>query len=397
MKTNRIWLGLLASLAITSAAWGQPAGIGGVGTGAPAGNLWSYFCMTPEQKLACKLWFCNSPIGQLISGGSGPVGMATGGLMGGRCERAYVDNAILNAPAGGSENTAAIIKKDEAAAKARRAAVRYLGTVDCNYWPEAAETLRLSLRKDPNECVRWEAAMSLANGCCCTNDIIKALEHCVTGSKADGFPAERSERVRAAAAEALARCPLVETIPEEIKKDIKKVDAGPMDSSDYYKRVAQMPREQVLASARATLASVQTSARAPMATQSADGSPVRRRPGNLADILSNTFADRTELVVPSEAERPGQVRSASVIVSPQPTPAPQVGPKVEFKAPTAASSLNTNPSRPFVPAIEFKAQSPTSSNTSSVQPSTGWITVEPLPTSIGPPVSAGNTTTSPRK
>src|SRR5256885_11485017 len=35
-----------------------------------------------------------------------------------------------------AETTAAKIKADEAGANARRAAVRYLGTVDCHYYPE---------------------------------------------------------------------------------------------------------------------------------------------------------------------------------------------------------------------------------------------------------------------
>src|SRR5262245_5650772 len=169
MKTirMRIWLTLFASLALASTAFGQP-----VGAPAASGNLWSYLLMTPDQKLACKTWWCNCGVGQLVSGAAGPVGMGTGGLFGGCCEKTAIENAIANKPPEGSESTAARIMKDEAEAKARRLAVRYLGTVDCNYWPDAAKALRLSLRFDPNECVRFEAALALRNGCCCTNEII---------------------------------------------------------------------------------------------------------------------------------------------------------------------------------------------------------------------------------
>src|SRR5262249_53825978 len=98
------------------------------------------------------------------------------------------------------------IKADEAAAKKRRAAVRYLGTVDCNYWPEAQEALINALRADRNECVRLEAAWALGRGCCCNNATMQALKLTVEGSTEDGNPAEDSERVRAAAHFALEHC-----------------------------------------------------------------------------------------------------------------------------------------------------------------------------------------------
>ena len=109
-------------------------------------------------------------------------------------------------PADSPEGAAARAKADEADAKARRAAVRFLGTVDCHYWPEAQEALINALRGDRNECVRLEAAFALNRGCCCTKMIIKALVMCVSGSDEDGFPSERSPRVRAVAQAALAHC-----------------------------------------------------------------------------------------------------------------------------------------------------------------------------------------------
>src|SRR5439155_15241749 len=76
--------------------------------------------------------------------------------------------------------------------------------------------LILALRKDANECVRWEAAMALGNGCCCTRATIEALTISVYGVDKDKFtvagnfrddaPVETSERVKAAAIMALQHC-----------------------------------------------------------------------------------------------------------------------------------------------------------------------------------------------
>ena len=113
-----------------------------------------------------------------------------------------------SAPGGpqGAAATAEKIKKEEAQAKARCQATRYLGTVPCHYYPEAEAALIASLRTDRSECVRWEAARALANGCCCTKKTIQALTVTVSGSNKDGNPAEVSRRVKAVACEALSLC-----------------------------------------------------------------------------------------------------------------------------------------------------------------------------------------------
>ena len=59
---------------------------------------------------------------------------------------------------GSAAATAAAIQASEADAKARVAAIEYLGTVDCSRWPEAKKALINGLRQDPNECVRFAAA-----------------------------------------------------------------------------------------------------------------------------------------------------------------------------------------------------------------------------------------------
>ena len=165
-------------------------------------NMWSFFCLTPEQKLACRDKICNCALGQLLNNGLKPIGAFSGGIIGPFCP--LLPAAALAMPADSAEGAAARVRADEANAKARRAAVRYLGTVDCNYWPEAQEALANALRGDRNECVRWEAAYALLRGCCCTKLTIKALVICVGRSDEDGFPRENSERVLAAAP---YRCP----------------------------------------------------------------------------------------------------------------------------------------------------------------------------------------------
>ena len=104
-----------------------------------------------------------------------------------------------------AEGAAARIKQKEAEAKARRASIRYLGTVDCRRYPEAEAALINGLRADENECVRLEAAMALNRGCCCTKKVLEALVATVSGRKTNE-PAETSPRVRATAAMALEKC-----------------------------------------------------------------------------------------------------------------------------------------------------------------------------------------------
>ena len=157
-------------------------------------NIWSFFCLTPEQSAACKAKFCNSGIGQLLSNSLQPVGALTGGVIGNCCPNPATDPSNMNQPPDSALGAAARIAADEAGAKKRRAAVRYLGTVDCNYWPEARDALINALRADRNECVRLEAAMALSRGCCCNKGTITALVLTVSGSRADGNPAENCER-----------------------------------------------------------------------------------------------------------------------------------------------------------------------------------------------------------
>ncbi len=304
MKKRRIfWTGLCASLATGALALGQTAPVAPVAPAAPApANLWSFLLPSPEQKFACKTAFCNSPLGKLMNGASGPMSAMTGGLLGGRCEKNSIADDMKKKSADEPGGIAARVKNDEEEAKARRAAVRFLGTVDCNYWPEAIDTLKTALRKDRNECVRFEAAMALRNGCCCNNEIIDALKNSILGeNKTDPNPPERSERVRAAAAEALARCPMV-LEPKKEDKLLTKNPSPNLEPAEYYKKIAQMPREDVAASARAVLVSLQQAGKLTSATVSPanpgaasvtslpTAAPIPQRPTSVSGIVANAFA-----------------------------------------------------------------------------------------------------------
>lgn len=332
---NRAGLALALSCGLSPLAWGQvpavpaaPAvpGVPGAAPGATAavtdpvtgatsvasatgggGNLWSFFCMTPAQKAACKERFCRSTVAKFLQQAMAPARLLSGGNGGGCCPAVLPSD--LAQPADSAGGAAARIKADEAAAKARRADVRYLGTVDCRYWPEAKAALINSLRADRNECVRFEAALAFQRGCCCNKDTIRALTIAVNCSDEDGNPREASSRVREAAMHALQHCvdtycevakpivpgpggpgvvdlppPRVETIPvvppikpidpvrppEEGKDKGKDKDRpqggaakekeqaakprGPRTPEEYYQRVRETSWDRIIADAKAALA-----------------------------------------------------------------------------------------------------------------------------------------------
>jgi hypothetical protein len=183
-----------------------PAGAAGaLPTAAPTRNLWSFLCPSADQKAACRAKFCNSSVGQLVNNTLKPATAFSGGLVPDLCPP-KVDPTDLNRAAEDPQGVAARIQKLEAESKARRAAVRYLGTVDCHYFPEAETGLLTALRTDTNECVRLEAALALGRGCCCSKKVIDTLTVVVECSDRDKSPAETSARVRAAANAALQRC-----------------------------------------------------------------------------------------------------------------------------------------------------------------------------------------------
>jgi hypothetical protein len=207
----------------------------------------------------CQRKLCKTPFGQLINGMTAPMSGLTGGVIPMFCPTTP-DLKDLMKP--GVEGEASAIKKDAAEAKARRAAVRLLGTVDCRYYADAEGKLILALRTDGSECVRYEAAMALGHGCCCTKNVIAALDVCVSGLDTDGNPAEHSDRVREVASYALEHClscaPAApdSELPPPIKKNTERPDEADKtaEAKEEKKPASRQPDAKTIAHARETLA-----------------------------------------------------------------------------------------------------------------------------------------------
>jgi hypothetical protein len=184
---------------------------------------------------------------------TGPVGAVSGGFIPPLCPVAPTPAqvaALQAANPGGAAATAAKIKASEADAKARVAAVEYLGTVDCSRWKEATLALIDALRKDPNECVRYAAARALGSGCCCNKDTIAALRASVAGEESEGSPAETSVRVKAAAFNALQNC--LAKVPDVLPVEEPKVEPIPREPGAA-PREAPLPGVQPLQRERSTM------------------------------------------------------------------------------------------------------------------------------------------------
>ena len=220
---------------------------------------------------------CASGIGTMLSGMTAPLTMMSGGLVCDPCAAAKkrAEDEAAKAADGsdpdGSGATAAKIKQEKADAKKRKAAVDYLATVDCNYYPEAGIALVKSLRTDKEEIVRLAAARALGTGCCCSEDIIAALKLAVNGGSDDGNPPETSQRVRSAAWRSLQTA-------------LKK--CGPDQEDGDFKR--PVPQEAPVPSV--TPASYQPVARAPQVVQPvqhiapANTASPEKAPRSLADL-----------------------------------------------------------------------------------------------------------------
>jgi hypothetical protein len=244
MKCWKQYLGVAVLGMTTSSIWAQvppgttPATPPAAAPAAPA-NIWNFFGINKTCLKDFKIRFCKSNLGLLMGNMMKPASAMSGGLLPQCCPRVLNDAALEKAAKEGpdaakkdAQAAAAAIAKDEAEAKERRAAVSYLGTVDCHYWGDVAEpALIAALRTDRNECVRFEAALALGSGCCCTMNTISALTLTVYGVDIEvdkgahmtvagarnaegkyafedklGGKVETSERVKAAALAALQHC-----------------------------------------------------------------------------------------------------------------------------------------------------------------------------------------------
>jgi hypothetical protein len=230
------------------------------------------------------------------------------------------------------------IKADAAQAAARRDAVKFLGTVDCHWYPEAEAALIASLRCDRSECVRMEAALALGRGCCCTKSTVEALRIAASGSSRDGNPGERCPRVRWAALEALQTClcncgdalpdaPYGER-PENPPEPLAPGEATPdygdsnLRLSPYYARLARQPASDVLREARATLACVSPELRraiAPTPTTAQGEGLVGLWRGTQSDALAPSDARSAQLATnqASPLDRPSMVSSPESVAPPR--------------------------------------------------------------------------------
>jgi hypothetical protein len=374
---------------------------------------------------------CNSVLGQLLNNTLKPVGAISGGLVPPLCPPNAVNPADLAKPADSAEGAAARIKADEADAKARRAAIRYLGTVDCHYWPEAIDALINGLRADRNECVRLEAALALGKGCCCNPKTITALGITVAGTDEDGNPAETSERVRAAAFMALTCCvdrfppapeagPAPEPVPEPVpapkpepvpgataagqKRPGEAEGAKPADKPKvvpavFYQRVASLPMPQVVAKARRQLrgnATVSAPVGAAHAASSANQGllgmafSAMNEPTPLPVVEGQAAPGAPAAPTSPPAEVPGGTKHPAAPVTPAPAPSPGIS-----VYPPALTPLPPGQPLPIIPpATATPATNPVPSSRSAAKPApvSGPVTplippatVAPAPSPVAPP------------
>ncbi len=176
-----------------------------------------------------------------------------------------------------------------APAEERMKAVSSLGAVDYHSWPEAEVALIGALRADRNECIRMKAATVLGSGCWCTKKTIMALSLAASGSDCDGYPTEKSPRVRGVAQNSLHHCLACYREAESVypdRKDTNKksglmlppldpappardpekgsssggsagttsISRPPVEPVSYYQQVDKQPTAEIFANARRSLA-----------------------------------------------------------------------------------------------------------------------------------------------
>jgi hypothetical protein len=321
-KKGCLGLALLAGL--TPSVWAQipltpPSAGGATMLAAPPAaqptTIWDKLGLSKIQREACKEYMCKTQIGQLMNNSLAPIGALTGGIFGPCCPPFNKEDLLK--PADSAEGAAARIKADEAGAKARRAAVRYLGTVDCHYWPEASDALIGALRTDRNECVRWEAAMALGSGCCCNKATIKALAITVSGSEKNGA-------------------------------------AAAPGATEYYKQVRKMDINSVVQDAR--------QAQVHNEEQVAAAKPAMPRDRTLIGLIRSAFSDsKTQKSTPLPAAVPApptmEPPAMPKAMMPEPTampkammPAPQGQPMPVSAAPAPLSQRVVAMAPPSVPS-----------------------------------------------
>jgi len=363
----------------------------------------------------CKRKCCATPLGAMINGMIAPASAITGGVIPSFCPTVPGAKDLAEPGVGGA---AAAAKKEAAEAKARRESVRFLGTVDCRYFPGTAKALATALRVDSSECVRFEAALVLGHGCCCSEITIKALEASVSGMEIDGNPAERSARVRCAAAIALEKClscyspPYEEPEPKQIKEeeapapgevkpgtlptpkavkdDIRKTENKTGEQPGLLTAQSRQPRKQTVEHARQILADFH----AMMAT--AQGGVPTPPPGAVAgrkslfQLIKDTEFEGPLVYSPLEAAPTTAPTTATPALLPtpalMPTPAPVVLTQSPMPAPTQRPASMQTPA-PIVLAMPTKLMdergatlaAPKSSEALQLMPTSTPAVIPPTP------------------
>jgi hypothetical protein len=347
-------------------------------------TVWEKLGVSQQQQEFCKRKMCRTPFGQAMNTIVNPISCLSGGLIPPFCPTTP-SLAELQDP--GAIGAAAKVQQDRAGAADRIKAVKYLAGVDCSYWPEAEDALVNTLRGDRNECVRYEAAVALATGCCCTPKVVVALSNTVGCSTSDGGFMEKSARVRQAAEVALehcmANCACGDLPPLNLdqgnqggqggqggsqgekgkeKKDDKQSSMLPTEDGPtaelkaYYKKVGKLPRSVIMNYAQQALVvgrqygtrvnaqsnpSDLRAAGAPTQTDAASGP----RPANLWDMLAGTEKPTATFAY---TQTPVRTASATVVVA---KPAPTV-------VATAAAPTPTTTPKTFSAVLSQTAEPP---------------------------------------
>src|SRR5437764_12126372 len=155
IMTSVIWAQIPAGPAPAAAGTAGPAVVATPAPAAAPPNIWNFLGINKACLANLKVRLCKSNIGLMMGNMLKPASVMSGGLLPQCCPRVLQDDTLAKAAKGGpdapsdAQVAAAKIAKSEAEAKERRAAVRYLGKVDCHYWGDIAEpALILALRKD---------------------------------------------------------------------------------------------------------------------------------------------------------------------------------------------------------------------------------------------------------
>jgi hypothetical protein len=383
MILKRITLaGALAVAGVTPSAMAQtglvvpPAGAGAavaaptpvyITPAAPAAprTLWNFLGISRSGHAACKQRLCNSQIGQMMNNAIAPMSAVTGGMIPQFCssvptaaEAAALAAGVNNGTVNPAVAAAAAIQAEEAGAKARVAAIEYLGTVDCYYFPEAQEQILNALRGDRNECVRYAAARVLSNGCCCSKKAIDALTVTVMGMAAidpkkkeektgmllatDAHPAETSERVRCAAMIALQHC-LSSVPPDPIEPELVPDPEGlPPDERRVPLPEGMKPNAASLAKTHDSLqrtAYLRALGKKPMASVVRDAERALAIFSNLQEAPFST-GRRTLANAIKQATNAAPSNTAK---APAPAPAPASSPAPSPEMPVESAVLEVNP------------------------------------------------------